>query len=43
MVIEGGAVEHLHQLAIDLLEAVAGVDEDERALQHYTAAQIVVH
>ena len=36
------AVEHLHDVAVDVLEPVASVDQDEGAFEHLTPAQIVV-
>ena len=32
-------VEHLHDVAVDVLEAVARVDQHQRALQHLPPAQ----
>ena len=42
VIADRGLVEHLHHLAVDVLEAVAGVDQHQRALQHLPAAQIIV-
>jgi hypothetical protein len=41
-VADRGIVQHLHHLAVDVLEAVARVDQDQDALQRRASAQIVV-
>ena len=41
-VADRGLVEHLHHVAVDVLEAVAAVDQHQRPLEHRAAAQIVV-
>ena len=35
-------VEHVHDFAIDILQAVAAIDQHQRAFQHLPPAQIVV-
>jgi len=43
VIADRGLVEHLHHLAIDVLQAVPGVDQDEHPLQNCTPAQIIFH
>src|SRR3954451_2911475 len=43
VVADGRIVEHAHHVAVVLLEAVPRVDQDQSALQHRPAAEIVVY
>ena len=42
MVADRGVVEHLHDVAVDVLQAVARIDQHQRPLEHLPAAQKVV-
>ena len=42
-VADSGLVEHLHHVAVHRLDAVARVDEEQRAFQHDAAAQEIAH
>ena len=42
-VADSGLVEHFHDLAVDILDAVPRIDQHQRALQFLPSAQEVVH
>ncbi len=42
VVADGGGIEHLHELAIDLLQPVPAVDQQQHPLQRLAAAKIIV-
>jgi hypothetical protein len=42
MIADRGAIQHVHDLAIDVLQPVTGIDQHERPLEHGATAQEIV-
>src|SRR3546814_279249 len=42
-VADGGLIQHFHDVAVDILDAMTGINEKERAFKHLPPAQIIIH
>src|SRR3546814_3745052 len=42
-VADGGLIQHFHDVAIHILDAMTGITEEESAFEHLPPAQIIMH
>src|SRR3546814_13991517 len=40
---DGCLIQHFHDVAVDILDAMTGINEKERAFKHLPPAQIIIH
>src|SRR3546814_16294804 len=42
-VADGGLIQHFHDVAVHILDAMTGINEEESAFEHLPPAQIIIH
>src|SRR3546814_18991206 len=40
---DGGLIQHFHDVAVHILDAMTGINEEESAFEHLPPAQIIIH